>query len=259
MIAKWESRFELKPNKWVFVPTAETIAVGRKIKKSIKECWKPPSYYYHLRSGGHVSALKSHLKHAAFLHLDVQDFFGSINKTRVTRCLKSKVGYAIAREWANISTVIDPRDKKKYIIPFGFVQSQIVAALCLHESALGACIHTLQKNKKLVVSVYVDDIIVSSDNTDLLSETLEKLQEAAKRAGFALNSKKQEGPSASINAFNIVLSHAQLEINEDRLRQFINALEEAISTPQRLGILNYIATVNNDQAEGLAEFARPNP
>ena len=119
MIAKWESRFELKPNKWVFVPTAETIAVGRKIKKSIKECWKPPSYYYHLRSGGHVSALKSHLKHAAFLHLDVQDFFGSINKTRVTRCLKSKVGYAIAREWANISTVIDPRDKKKYIIPFG--------------------------------------------------------------------------------------------------------------------------------------------
>jgi hypothetical protein len=143
---KWSSKFELKnpgSGKWVFVPTAETVALGKQIKKAIEDCWTPPSYFFHLREGGHVEALKSHLGNSSFVRMDVANFFGSINRSRITRCLKSKVGYPKAREWANASTVKQPGGAEGYIVPFGFVQSQILASLCLSESALGVCLGKL--------------------------------------------------------------------------------------------------------------------
>jgi hypothetical protein len=135
MNTKWSTRFELKPGKWIFVPTPEMIAVGKEIKSAIEKRWSPPSYFYHLRRGGHVAALRAHLGNAAFLRLDIQDFFGSIGRSRVARCLKSRFGYETAREWAHVSTVRDPSGAAGSIIPFGFVQSPIVASLCLAESA----------------------------------------------------------------------------------------------------------------------------
>lgn len=251
MNPKWLSKFELRPGRWVFVPTPEVVAEGQKIKGLIEGSWKPPSYYYHLRSGGHVAALKSHLAHTTFLHVDIQDFFGSINRTRVTRCLKSKFGYACARAWANASTVSDPTGKKRSIVPFGFVQSQIIAALCLYESALGACLSRVRKNKNVSISVYVDDIIVSSSDAELCASVLEKLKVAADRAGFTLNAEKQEGPANNITAFNVVLANYLLQIGEARLRLFEDMLEKATSDNQREGILNYVASVNPAQASAL--------
>ncbi|RYF61168.1 MAG: hypothetical protein EOO27_03170, partial [Comamonadaceae bacterium] len=160
MNTKWASKFELKPGKWVFVPTAESVAEGKKIKKAIEERWTPPPYYFHLRAGGHVEALRMHLKHTCFARIDIQDFFGSINRTRVTRCLTSKFGYAVARAYANASTVPAPKTTRT-IVPFGFVQSQIVAALCLAESALGVYLDRLASDSAIALTVYVDDIIVS--------------------------------------------------------------------------------------------------
>jgi hypothetical protein len=136
MNPEWSKRFELKPGRWVYVPTAETRKLGREIKLAIERRWTPPPYYFHLRRGGHVQALSSHVGNYIFARLDIQNFFGSINRTRVTRCLTSKFGYKQAREWANASTVVD-RDTKRSFVPFGFVQSPIVASLCLSESALG--------------------------------------------------------------------------------------------------------------------------
>jgi len=44
MHPKWSSKFELKPGKWIFVPTAETVIEGRKIKLAIKKKWKQTSF-----------------------------------------------------------------------------------------------------------------------------------------------------------------------------------------------------------------------
>lgn len=259
MSLKWSSRFELKLGKWVFVPTAEMVAEGKIIKASIEAAWKPPSYYYHLRSGGgHVKAMRSHLGHTSFLRVDIKDFFGSINKSRVTRCLKSKVvEYETAREWANKSTVFDPNDKKRYFIPFGFVQSQIIAALCLKESALGGYLGKVSKNKKAAISVYVDDIIVSSCDEGLCDEILEGIKTTAKRSGFTLNAEKQEGPAACITAFNILLANELLEIQPDRLRLFVEMYERAENDDQRSGVLSYIASVNEAQAQMVASSLSP--
>jgi hypothetical protein len=250
MNPKWSSRFELKPGKWVFVPTADSLEDGKRIKKSIEKCWKPPSYFFHLRAGGHVEALQSHLEHDNFLHIDIQDFFGSISRTRVTRCLKDKLSYAIARSYANASTVPDPVIAKRIIVPFGFVQSQIVAAVCLAESALGIYLDKLSLNPAIALSVYVDDIIVSSSDAVLLEQVLKDIEVAAKKAHFVLNADKQEGPAAVITAFNIVLTKGSMKVEADRIKKFEQALTTATSENQRAGIKSYVTSVN--AVQGLA-------
>lgn len=250
MNPKWSSKFELKPGKWVFVPTAGSVVEGKKIKKAIEMCWTPPSYYFHLRAGGHVEALRSHLAHENFLRIDIKDFFGSINRTRITRCLKSKFSYSIARAYANASTVPDPADAKRIIIPFGFVQSQIVAAVCLAESALGIYLDKLALNKAVALTVYVDDIIVSTSDAVLLDQVLQDIEAAAKRACFVLNADKQDGPGAGITAFNIVLAKGAMEVEADRFNKFKEAMAVATSEHQREGIKSYVASVN--AAQGIA-------
>lgn len=78
MEPRWDSKFELKPGKWVFVPNVDTIELGRKIKDDLSQRWKAPAYYYHLRDGGHVAALKVHLGQTCFIHVDVENFFSAL-------------------------------------------------------------------------------------------------------------------------------------------------------------------------------------
>lgn len=190
-----------------------------------------------------------YLKHPQFLRIDIQDFFGSINRTRVTRGLKDKFPYNVAREYANASTVPDP-SVKRMMVPFGFVQSQIVAAVCLAESALGIYLDKLNANPNVELTVYVDDIIVSSSDNALLEQVLNDIQAAADRAHFVLNTSKQEGPEAMITAFNVTLTSGNMEVEPERLKLFEQALATASSEYQRAGIKAYVTSVNSTQ--GLA-------
>lgn len=246
MHLKYSSKFQLKPTVWVFVPTIQSIDNGKKLKLAIEKRWKAPKIYYHLKQGGHLDALRTHLHNSHFIHLDIQNFFGSINKTRVTRCLKELFPYSIAREAANFSTVLHPIDKK-FILPFGFVQSPIVSSLCLDKSALGSYLRTLAKNTSVTVSVYVDDIIVSSNDEQMLSEIMSNIKSCACRAGFVLNDEKEEGPSIKITAFNIELANQSIEITANRIKDFEEAYNEALSQNVKKGIYGYIESVNPSQ------------
>lgn len=250
MNLKWSSKFAKKPGKWIFVPTPYAVKKGKEIKRAVEKSWKPPLYYFHLRSGGHVEALRSHFEHNNFLRIDIKDFFGSINRTRVTRCLKDRFSYAVARSYANESTVKDPVTANRTVVPFGFVQSQIISAVCLSQSALGVCLDKLALNPAIALTVYVDDIIVSTSDSALLDQVLKDIQAAAEKAHFVLNANKQEGPAAAIKAFNIVLTKGSMEIEADRFKQFEEALKTATSENQRAGIKSYVASVNAGQ--GLA-------
>ena len=247
MIPKWSSRFEIKPGAWVFVPTKETIKVGQEIKQNLEMRWKPPSNYYHLLSGGHVEALRAHAGNSWFVHLDIKDFFGSINRSRVTRCLKELFGYKQARQIANASTVIHP-NRGNFILPFGFVQSPLIASICLYKSALGRCLRGLQKDG-LTVSVYVDDLILSVNDLQVANAGLDAVKHAAERSGFRLNPDKEEGPAEKITAFNIDLSVKRLAIEQKRLAAFLEAFQTAENSHQQLGILGYVASVSPAQAE----------
>lgn len=252
MIPKWTSRFELKPGAWVFVPTEETIKSGQEIKKALAGRWEAPSNYYHLRSGGHVEALRAHAENAWFIHLDIKDFFGSINRSRITRGLKNLFGYERAREIANVSAVIHPT-RGDYILPFGFVQSPLIASVCLYKSALGRCLRDLQK-AGVTVSIYVDDLILSTTDIQVAQQALKAVKHAAERAGFRLNPDKEEGPAEKITAFNINLTAKHLAIETERLAAFYEAFQAAESSHQQLGILGYVASVSLAQAEEIQTY-----
>lgn len=249
---RWTSKFEIKEGAWVFVPTEETIARGLAVKKLIEDFWAAPDHYYHLRKGGHVRALREHTKHSFFIHLDIQNFFGQINRSRVTRSLKEYIPYEQAREIAIESTVRLPESAAaKYILPFGFVQSPIIASVCLSKSALGRYLSRLKQRKGLAVSVYMDDILVSGDDSDELGIELEKITAAADKSGLPLNNKKQEGPGACVTAFNVQLSQGLLEITPSKLQELASAYAYSLNEHQRAGILNYVLSVNHVQTDVL--------
>lgn len=251
MPVKWSTKFERKPGRWVFEPTLEYRDIGTLIKNATRKVWRAPQYYFHLRPGGHVKALKIHSKNKYFVRFDIEDFFGRVTQTRVTRCLKMFFGYLKAREMAKDSTVRHPIEKNRWVLPYGFVQSPILASLALAKSRLGTLLDTLHKAKNFKVSVYMDDIIVSCNDLTTLETVCATLKLAAEKSEFAFNSAKCEGPAVAITAFNIELTHTNLAIIATRLDEF--ALDMgAGSEQQRRGILSYVKSVNSDQADLLS-------
>ena len=225
---------------------------GTALKASIESRWKPPSFYYHLRDGGHVKALQSHISHKFFLHLDISNFFGCINRSRVTRCLKGMYSYRNSRDIALRSTVIHPDlVLNKYILPFGFVQSPIIASLCLAKSRLGRFLAASNRKDSYSVSVYMDDIIVSADDKKELQQLLGEIVPISEKSRFFLNKKKQEGPSKEITAFNIKLTNSVLSVTSERLEEFKKAYKETESLHVLQGIVGYVETVNKEQASEL--------
>jgi len=168
MTSRWTHKFELKPNSWVFVPSEFSVQEGQNIKEQIENKWQPSAAYYHLKAGGHVAALKSHIKNTYFLRLDIENFFGSINRSRITRTLKPYFGYETAREIAINSTVVIPDSSpKKYMLPFGFIQSPILASICLEKSSLGKFCNTLLGKSGVTVTIYMENEFLSAyDGSD---------------------------------------------------------------------------------------------
>ena len=113
---------------------------------------------------------------------------------------------------------------------------------------LGNCLHELHKQAGMEVSVYMDDIILSSNNLDDLKKALEKVEQASERSILPLNKKKQEGPDRMVTAFNIKLSRNNLDITAERLGEFQSIYHASPNQNQKAGILHYVKTVNASQA-----------
>ena len=251
---KWISKFKIKEHAWVFVPTEDTIRKGESIKQDILEKWKSPNCFYHLKSGGHVRALKEHSKNTIFLHVDIQNFFGNINRSRITRSLKQYFGYEKARDIASESTLLLPESShKQYILPFGYVQSPIIASVCLSKSALGKYLISLARSADFVVTIYMDDIIVSGNDLTQMHAVLNEIRLLSDRSKFPINENKLEGPTSKIIAFNIKLSHESLQITPRRIESLKASFEISDNQNQRKGIVGYVSSVNSDQAKLFSE------
>lgn len=250
MVQKWVSQFEIRPGVYVFVPTEETTEIGKEIKKLVEARWHAPRNYYHLRAGGHVRALRVHTGNTVFARLDIEGFFASISRTRVTRELKGFFGYDRAREFANAATVPTP-GKLATMLPFGFVTSPLLASLCLCQSALGRCLRELTPKHGVTVSVYVDDIVLSSNSQRGLEAALADIEVAAARSRFRLSDVKREGPANVITAFNVELANGSLAIMPERFSRFVEDYGAAPSDAVREGIVGYVRTVNEAQARSL--------
>lgn len=250
MTQKWTHCYQLKPGRWVFAPTEEARATGQRIKSAVEERWKPPRFYFHLREGGHVAAVHSHMPSKFFLRADIDNFFGRVNRSRITRCLKSWFSYADAREMASESVVKRP-GLEGFVLPYGFVQSPILASLALEKSKLGSLLRKLNRRCDLRVSVYVDDIIISGDDAVVLGGVSEKLIDVASEARFPVGVEKREGPGEEVTAFNIRVSHAALKITDERMAELRCKYQSTTSAYSKAGILGYVNSVNPRQGDAL--------
>ncbi|MCI4116569.1 reverse transcriptase domain-containing protein [Dickeya dianthicola] len=247
---KWEHKFELKKDKWVHVPSKEMAKFGKSLHDLMRKKWIAPLYYYHMRDGGHVAAARRHIKSNFFALIDIKSFFESTSQSRVTRELKSFFPYNEAREIAKLSTVRIPSSTSpKFAIPYGYPQSPILATLCLHRSFAGSVLNSIAKKSNMVVSVYMDDIIISSDDLDVLSQNFEDLTRALKRSRYATNTVKTQQPSERIKVFNLELSNQSLKVSAPRIVEFLIAYVSSANEHERKGIASYVESVNRDQAK----------
>lgn len=240
----------LRPDTTVFVQTDEEVEVGNHIIEIVTKRWPAPTNYFHLRKGGHVLAMHRHSTDRHFARLDIADFFRSVSRTKVQRVLKD-IGFSFA-EALDLSHRSCVHFDGRRSLPFGYVQSPILASLVLDKSALGQAIRSAKGNG-VFVSVFMDDIIIShSDDEAAVADAVTRIEAAAVEARFSLAADKRQGPADSITAFNIILTHGSLAITPDRLEDFAREVLQWGNTPQSHGILGYVASVNTEQAKSLS-------
>jgi len=200
MIRNYEYRFELKPGRFVYLPTSDCRTYGERMIKQILARWQPEAFFYHiLKAGGHVAAMRPHLKLPFHASIDLSDFFTSVSRTRVHRALV-RIGFR-NRQAFDIATESCVEANGRKFLPYGFPQSMLLATLVFEKSALGAEVRSLRE-QGLMVTVYVDDILISSGNLEFLKLAYEQLLAALATSGFQASSMKSEKPGDSINSFN---------------------------------------------------------
>lgn len=216
-----------KNGKPIFAPNDTGKGWGRKIKRRVAKLFKFDHFVYHFKDGSHVKALHNHRKNTFFCRVDIERFFYSIRRNRVKRVLRD-IGVRKAEEFAKWSTVKNPYEGGGYVLPYGFIQSPILATLVLVSSAVGSYLRGLDANA-ITVSVYMDDICLSSNDEAALWEAFEGLKKAAAAAGFALNADKTRPPARLIDIFNCSLQNGTTEVLPDRIAEFYSSSPTAAS------------------------------
>ncbi|MCO5792815.1 MAG: hypothetical protein HEQ21_08345 [Blastomonas sp.] len=208
--------------------------------------------YFHLLQGGHVAAVRQHKDAKWVASLDLQRFFDQISRTKIHRSLKV-IGIRHAEAWgmACDSTVDKQPPKRRFSLPFGFVQSPILASVVLAQSALGGAIRQIMAGG-VTVTVYVDDITVSGVTKEEVAEAIVQLEAGAQNAGFTFNQAKTQPPDGRVNSFNIGFGSGAMEVLESRMAEFQIAIHNG-NEFQIEGIIGYVDSVNHAQADELAD------
>lgn len=210
-------RFNRPNGKPVYVPTEEGRRIGKQLVAAVRRRYEPESYFYHLQKGGPVAAIHVHRKNKYFARVDLENFFYSIARNRVSRALQA-LGVARGEYYGKWSTVKSQFAPPSYALPYGFVQSPLLASLILSQSALGQLLREL--NGKVVVSVYVDDIALSGNNKRVLQRAYQKIKRVCVASNFVINQAKCAPPGLAIELFNCHLEHMQTVVTEERRAEF---------------------------------------
>lgn len=208
----------LRKGKPVFVPTKIGRRIGNEIKEAVNAAYTFDSIYFHLRRGGHVAAMHHHRDNHLFARIDISNFFYSISRRRVQSAL-DRAGVGSARFYAQWSTVFSPFGDPRYALPYGFVQSPILASLAVATSALGQ--HLLGLLPSVTVGVYMDDICLSSNDANHLQQTYDATLAVIAADGFAVSADKLRPPAPAIDIFNCDLAHGRTSVTDDRIGTFL--------------------------------------
>lgn len=203
----------------IFVPSDLGRRIGEDIKNQVEGECDFEDYLYHLKPGGHVAALHAHRAHTYYMKFDLRRFFYSIGRNRVVRSLRS-LGLPRADHYGKWSCVKNPYQEPSYCLPYGFVQSPILATLVLRNSPLGAMLSRLQT--RVCVAVFMDDISLSADSLRDLEDCESEILDAILESGFRSNESKRVRPCDSMSVFNCSLRQDETLVLEARVREFVD-------------------------------------
>jgi hypothetical protein len=251
----YEKNFSINGHQ-IFVLTEWSRSFGYILKRKLLSRWKPPPYFFHLRKGGHVAAAQQHFHSRLFVSIDLEKFFDSVTRTKICRSLQS-VGilHREAYDIACKSTVDKKSEHARFSLPFGFVQSNALASLVLDKSKLGNLLKDLSSNDKMIVSVYVDDIVVSSCNNNYaaMHDVKERIHAAAACSNFNINSRKSQGPSGEIGIFNLILGQRSFYVCNEQMRRFEASVLDGF-LERSAALIAYVRTINTQQAADLEKL-----
>jgi hypothetical protein len=218
MLENYKFKFRAR-GKFIFVPNERCVRKGERILAFIKKRAKLPDYFYHYQPGGHVAALHSHVPHTLFFKIDIQNFFYSITRERVTRALR-EYGLQGAHTFARWSCVANPLPGPQFVLPIGFVQSPLLASLVLMRSPVADAIERA-KSLGVTISVYLDDIVGSHNDLGVLTAAYDDIRQACATSNLIPNPGKLVSPAAAIVVFNCDLTHGHALVTVDRLAEFL--------------------------------------
>lgn len=207
-----------RKGKPVFVPSRTGRRIGEEIKASVDSAFRFPDMYFHMSAGGHVSAMHHHRDSEFFARIDISRFFYSVSRRRVQSAL-GRIGIKEQRFYAQWSTVRNPYREPAYSLPYGFVQSPILASLVVATSDVGDYLSRLPGEVK--VSVYMDDIALSGGDLAQLQNVFEKTIEVLLADGYLINEDKMRRPSPAMDIFNCDLSKGRSSVRDERIEEFI--------------------------------------
>lgn len=254
---QWSSYYELTPgsNKYIYIPTNQSRELGKIIVETIRKRWTPPAYFFHLRKGGHLAAIKHHIDQSCnprkFSVFDISGYFGQVTENKLCRVLKNFVSFKKASQWAHDSTVRKPSENKR-TLPYGFLQSGDLASLVLDRSYLGCEFRKIHQNPNIKLSVFVDDIIVSSSDPILLDQASIAIKDAAKLSNLKLNQDKTCCNVDEIEIFNIHCNqNFCLSFSQEKLNKFEKIIENHYTDPRVVfGVINYMLNVSTNDTIG---------
>jgi hypothetical protein len=234
-----------RDGKPIFAPSVRGRKIGDDIKAQIEAAHDFDDFVYHLKkNGGHVAALHAHRSHQYFARVDIKRFFYSVARNSVQRALDG-IGIPRARHYAKWSCVKNPYDEPSYALPYGFVQSPILATLVLMQSAVGSYLRHVAASGVVTVSVYMDDISFSSDEEGALGVAFEEVQRRLIEANFEVSANKVRRPSSKMDVFNCDLSQGRTEVQQARIDLFNAEPRSPVSVD---GFRNYCSSVEDGNA-----------
>lgn len=215
-----------KNGKWFFAPSDKGRDIGNDLKEQVEATHGFDKTYFHLHKGGHVAALHEHRPHRFFCRVDIENFFYRIARNRVARALRA-IGIARAEQYAKWSTVKDPFGEFNYVIPYGFIQSPVLATLVLDRSDVGSFLRSLPPG--IGRSIYMDDIVLSGDDAGELVQYFEELKSEIERANFRLSQGKIRAPTKAMDVFNCDLETGQSAVQTERRNKFYAEARSQVS------------------------------
>ena len=199
------------------MPTGVGRRIGQEVKAAVEAAHDFDANYFHLKRGGHVAALHHHRDSEWFARIDISRFFYSVSRRKVQSAL-ARIGVPKPRFLAQWSTVRNPYGEPLFALPYGFVQSPILASLVVATSAIGDHLRGLEPGVR--VSIYMDDIALSGSSKDAVVEAYEGTLSLLAAEGFEANGDKLRPPSQQIDIFNCDLSAGKTAVRDDRIAAF---------------------------------------